>query len=179
MRLYGRMILLTAGISLLATGMISASLAASAELKVGSIDIRRAVNECNEGREAKRALAGEVQDYQRLSAEKQKGLQDMRDALQKQDVMLAPEARATKERELETKIKEFQRWTEDRENEIKQKQADIETRISIGLQKVIQKLGEDEGYSLILDKNDNIVFFTSTAIDITDRVIKVYDARNK
>jgi Skp family chaperone for outer membrane proteins len=40
-------------------------------------------------------------------------------------------------------------------------------------------LGADEGYTLILEKNDNIVLFTSKSTDITDLVIKAYDAQKK
>jgi Skp family chaperone for outer membrane proteins len=55
----------------------------------------------------------------------------------------------------------------------------MERNISIALQKVIQKVGADEGYTLILEKNENIVLFVSKTIDITDRVIKAYDAQKK
>jgi Skp family chaperone for outer membrane proteins len=44
---------------------------------------------------------------------------------------------------------------------------------------VIQKLGADEGYTLILERNENIVLYVSKALDITDRVIKAYDAQKK
>jgi Skp family chaperone for outer membrane proteins len=37
----------------------------------------------------------------------------------------------------------------------------------------------DEGYTLILEKNENIVLFNSKSIDITDQVIKAYDAQKK
>jgi hypothetical protein len=49
----------------------------------------------------------------------------------------------------------------------------------IGLLKVVQRLGGDEGYTLILEKNENIVLFASKSIDLTDRVIKAYDAQMK
>jgi len=44
---------------------------------------------------------------------------------------------------------------------------------------VIKKLGEDEGYSLVLEKNENIVLFASKSIDLTDRVIKLFDTQRK
>jgi Skp family chaperone for outer membrane proteins len=44
---------------------------------------------------------------------------------------------------------------------------------------VIQKLGADEGYTLILEKNESIVLFASKTIDITDRAIKAFDAPKK
>jgi Skp family chaperone for outer membrane proteins len=55
----------------------------------------------------------------------------------------------------------------------------MERSIYVGVQKVIQKLGIDEGYTPILVKKENIVLFTSKSTDITDLVIKVYDAQKK
>jgi outer membrane protein len=56
---------------------------------------------------------------------------------------------------------------------------EMEKNIFIGLQKVIQKLGAEEGYTVILEKNESIVLFASKSTDITDQVIKVYDAQKK
>jgi Skp family chaperone for outer membrane proteins len=44
---------------------------------------------------------------------------------------------------------------------------------------VTQTLGADEGYTFILEGNESIVLFASKSIDMTDRVIKAYDARKK
>lgn len=151
----------------------------ASELKIGCIDIQRAVNECNAGKEAKKIIAKEIEKFQRLYGEKQKELQALKESLDKQALMLTPEARATKEKELQAKSREFQRWIEDTQNEIKQKGMELERNISIGLQKIIQKMGMDEGYTLILEKNDNIVLFSSKTIDLTDKVIKLYDGQKK
>ena len=151
----------------------------ASDLKVGCVDIQRAVNECNAGKEAKKAITKEVEKFQRLIADKQKELQTMKESLDKQSPMLTPEARATKEKEYQGKLREFQRWGEDNQNEINQKRVEMERNISTGLQKVIQKVGADEGYTFILEKNETIVLFASKAIDITDRVIKAFDAQKK
>ena len=158
-------------------GWLGAVLAA--DLKVGSVDIQKAVNECNAGKEAKKAITKEVEKFQRLIADKQKDLQTMKESLDKQSPMLNPEARATKEKEYQSKLREFQRWGEDNQNEINQKRVEMVRNISMGLQKVIQKVGADEGYTFILEKNETIVLFASKAIDITDRVIKAFDAQKK
>ena len=149
------------------------------DIKIGSVDIQKAVNECTEGREARQALTKEVEKYQLLAIEKQKELQQMKESLEKQWPMLNPETQVEKEKEYQAKIRDFQRWGQDAQNEVNQKRTEIERQISIGLQKVIQKVGMDEGYTLILEKNENIVFFTSKPIDITDRIIKAYDALKK
>ena len=151
----------------------------SADVKIAYVDIQKAVNESNAGKEAKKVIGRELEKFQKQIADKQKELQQLKETFEKQAPMLNPEARATKEKEYQAKVRDFQRWGEDSQNEINQKRIEMEKNISIGLLKVIQKLGSDDGYMLILEKNENIVLFVSKAIDITDRVIKLFDAQKK
>jgi outer membrane protein len=153
--------------------------ALAADMKIAYVDIQKAVNECNAGKEAKKAITKEVEKFQRLIADKQRELQTMKESLEKQAPMLTPDARATREKDYQNKLREFQRWGEDTQNEINQKRMEMERNISMGFQKVIQKVGADDGYTLILEKNETIVLYVSKAIDITDRVIKAYDAQKK
>ena len=151
----------------------------NSSIKIGSVDIQKAVNESQAGKEAKQALSKEVEKYQGLIAERQKELQGMKESLEKQGLILTPEARATREKELQTRLRDFQRWGEDLQNELNQKRGQMERNIFISLQKVIQKVGADEGYTLILEKNETIVLFASKSTDITDLVIKAFDAQKK
>ena len=151
----------------------------AADFKIAYVDIQRAVNECNAGKDAKKAITKEVEKFQRQIADKQKELQTMKESLEKQAPMLNPDARANREKEYQNKLREFQRWGEDTQNEINQKRTEMERNISIGLQKVIQKVGADEGYTFILEKNENVVLYISKTIDITDRMIKAHDAQKK
>ena len=175
MKMHGKKVSFAIGIVL--WGWLGSAWAA--DLKIAYIDIQRAINECNAGKDAKKAITKEVEKFQRLIADKQKELQTMKESLEKQVLMLTPEARANKEKEYQSKLREFQRWGEDTQNEMNQKRAEMERQISIALVKVIQKLGADEGYTLILEKNENIVLFASKAIDLTDRAIKAFDLQKK
>jgi len=151
----------------------------AAELKVAYVDIQKAVNESNAGKEAKKAITKDVEKFQHIAADKQKELQTLKESLDKQALMLTPDARANKEKEYQNKLREFQRWGEDTQNEVNQKRMEMERNISVALIKVIQKIGADEGYTVILEKNESIVLYASKTIDITDRVIKAYDAQKK
>ena len=150
-----------------------------ADLKVGYVDIQRAINDCNAGKDAKKTITKEVEKIQHLIADKQKEIQTMKESFEKQTLMLTPEARAHKEKEYQTKLRDFQRWADDAQNEMRQKQMEMERTISGGLIKVIQKLGAEEGYTFILEKNETFVLYASKAIDVTDRVIKAFDAQKK
>ena len=174
--MYGRKLGVVIGIIILGGWFGSAW---AADLKIGFVDMQRALNECNAGAEAKKAMAKEVETFQRLIADKQKELQTMKESIEKQSLMLNAEARAAKEKEYQNKLREFQRWGEDNQNEIKTKGMEMERNIAVGIQKVTQKLGADEGYTLVLEKNENIVLYASKSIDLTDRVIKAFDAQKK
>jgi len=167
-------IAITVGI-LIVLGWLGSALANGP--KIGVVDIQKAVNESNAGKEAKKVVLKEVEKSERLLVEKRKELQTIKESLDKQAPMLNPDARATKEKDLQNKVREFQRWQEDTQNEINQKKTEMERNISIGLMKTIQKLGEDEGYTMIMELS--IVLFATKTVDITDRVIKIYDAQKK
>ena len=161
------------------TGGLLTGTVYAAEIKIASVDMQRAVNECNAGKEAKKGLTQETEKFQRLIAEKQKELREMEQSLEKQGLMLNPEARAAREKELQAKARDFQRWGEDVQNEINQKRVEIERNISMALIKVVQEIGASEGYALILEKNETIVLFASMATDITDQVVKAFNLQKK
>ncbi len=175
--MYGRKIVIIIGIILSIEGWLGSVLAA--ELKIGCVDIQKAVNECNAGKEAKKALTKEMEKFQHLIVEKQKELQTMKDTLDKQDKMLTLESRAAKEKEFQAKLRDFQRWGQDSQNELGQKQKDLERNIAVGIQRVVQKIGVEEGYTLIFDKNETMLLFASQSVDLTDQVIKILDAQKK
>ena len=149
----------------------------AAEIKIAVVDIQKAMNECNQGKEAKQTIQKEMEKLQRQFQEKQQELQTMETSLKKQAPMLTPEAREKKGNEFQTKVRDYQRWLDDNQKEIQQKGVEMERDISVALQKAIKKIGEEEGFTFILEKNT--VLFASKTIELTDRVIKAFDAQKK
>ncbi len=164
---------------LIFTGAFVPCLAGSSDLKIAFVDIQKAVNECDAGKEARTTLAKKAERFQNLIAQKRKELEETKETIEKQWPMLNQETQAIKEQEFQAKLRDFQRWGEDSQNELDQKKKEMERNVTIGLMKVIQEVGANEGYMLILEKNEYIVMFSSPATDITDRVIKAYDAQKK
>jgi len=177
-----RRIVQTLGIvvgSFMVVGWLLAQFSWCAELKIGSVDIQKAVNECQAGKEAKKNLLNEVEKFQKMVTDRQKELQGMKESLEKQAPMLTQEARTAKEKDYQVKVREFQRWGEDSQNEVNQKRVEMERRIAQDLLKVVQKIGAEEGYTIILEKNETIVLYTNSALDLTERVIKASDTQKK
>lgn len=158
---------------------ILGALAHAAEMKIGYVDMQRALNESDAGKEAKVVMESEYQKFQNEIAQRQKELQAFQQTLQRQALMLSEKARQEKEKEYRSKLKEFKRWGEDKQAELKQKEMDLTKATLKGLGATVRKLGEEEKFTLILEKNEAVILFASKAIDLTDRVIQIFNSTGK
>ena len=86
--------------------------------------------------------------------------------------------RREKEREYQKELKELERLVKDSRQELQQLEMEITTKMLKSIEKIVVQLGEKGGYTLILERNERIPFilFASKDIDLTDQVIKAYDA---
>jgi len=156
-----------------------ATVARAAEIKIGFVDMQRALNECEAGKEAKGIMKSEYQKFQEEIAQRRKDLQALKESLQSQGLMLSEKGRKEKEREYQNSLKEFKRWGEDRQAELKRKEMEITKTTLTGLAAVVKKLGEEEKFTFILEKNEAIILYGSKAVDITGRVIQIFNSTTK
>lgn len=153
--------------------------AGAAELKIGYVDLQKALNLSEAGKSAKDKIAQRVKELESSFEGREKELKKLKDDLDKQALLLSEDARAAKERDYQQKLKEFQRLTKDAQEEVQQKDADYTRQILESLAKVIQEFGSKEGYTMILEKNESAVLYADEKSDLTDRLIKAFDASRK
>jgi outer membrane protein len=87
--------------------------------------------------------------------------------------VLSADARKSKEDELEKQVREYQRLVQDSQADIKKKESEFTDSILKDIRDIIDKIGEQQGYTLIIEKG--MVIYTNKDIDITDIVLKKYD----
>lgn len=148
-------------------------------LNIAYIDLQRVMLESEKGKEAKIALTGEAEKLKKSLDSKQDEIQKMKDALEKQSVTTTPDARAEKGKQLQNKIKDYERLRDDYQAELQQKDGEFTQRILKELEEVIKALGEKEKYTLILEKSQAGLLFGSPTIDITNKVINAYNETAK
>ncbi len=149
---------------------------ALAEVKVGYVDLQKALNLSKAGQEAKSTISSLVKKYEDEFKAKQEDLLKLKSNLEKQAALLSESARADKEREYQQSVKELQRFQKDVKDELQQKDADHTKRILNELFETLKTLGKDGGYTMILEKNEGAVIYADESIDLTDQLIKAYDA---
>ncbi|MEI6305470.1 MAG: OmpH family outer membrane protein [Deltaproteobacteria bacterium] len=154
---------------------IVSSAAFAADIKMGYIEMQRALNSSEAGKEAKEQLAARLKNYQDQINVKQDELKRLKDDLEKQGMLLSDSARANKEKDYQQKLKEFQRFTKDAQDELQQRDEEFTRKILEGMEKVIQDYGRKNGYTFIFVKNESMLFMDEKA-DLTNEVLKLFNA---
>lgn len=166
-------------IGLTLAALLLATPALAVDAKIGYVDLQKALNLSEAGKSAKEKIAKTVKEYEGTVEGRQKELKKLKEDLEKQALVLSEVARADKEREYQQKLKEFQRFTKDIQEELQQKDTDFTRQILEELLKVIKEIGQKEGYTLVLEQTESSLLYADSKIDITEKVIKAYDARFK
>lgn len=160
----------------------------AAEVKIGYVDLQKALNLSETGKKAKEQIAAQFKTYEGELRQRQEELKKLKDELERQAVLLSEEARADKEREYQKKLKDYERFGKDMQDELRQKDAGLTKQILEEIFAVINEIGEKEGFALILEygkdrgileRTDTPILYAPDRIDLTDQVIKAYDAKTK
>lgn len=161
-------------VALIATLLLAAPVLA--ETRIAYVDLQKALNLSKAGVQAKSEIAAQVKKYEAEFKAKQGDLQKLKGELEKQAVLLSDSAKAQKERDFQQNVKGLQRFQKDVKDELQQKDAEHTKRILNKLFVILQKLGKDGGYSMIIEKNEGAVIYADQSIDLTDELIKAFDA---
>jgi len=147
--------------------------AMAADVKIGVIDLQQALNSTQEGKAAKDRIKRKVDNFQKTMESRQAELKKLNDDFEKQKMVLSADARAAKEREYQQKVRAFQLFAKDAQEELQQEDAKATRNILEGLSKIVKEIGDKGGYTVIVEKNS--LLYASNGIDLTNQVIQAYD----
>jgi outer membrane protein len=162
---------------LLATLAIAAAAPrpASAEVKIGFVNLRRAAYEVDEGKAAVAQLKREEAEKQKKLDERKAELTRLKGEYDKQAMVLSDKARAEKAGEIEQKLAEFQQLGLQWEQELNVKQQQLLGAVGERLDPVVKEIAEAEGLTFVLEKG--AVLYGPSALDLTNELIRKYNAR--
>lgn len=144
-------------------------------VRIGYVDLVKALNESESGKKAKADLEFLIKTKQTTIDEKGKAIEKAKADIEKQSSVLSPDARKTKEEEMERLLRDYQRLVADSQNEVKKKESELTSDILKDLRAIVQKIGEDEGYTLILESAEGQILYAKKESDLTETVMKKYN----
>jgi outer membrane protein len=167
--------------------------ASPSALKVGIVDLDRALKESAGGKQALGTLkqfrdkvVKDINDKKRQKDAKETTLRDLQAELTSQSMVLSDAAKRDKEetyrrqvRELRKFIDDSNRFIEESEREIREREAELTSRLLRDLLEVIRAVGREESFTIIFERNDRVLLFVADAIDLTEKIIKRFDTARR
>jgi len=156
-----------------------AARAQAANVKIGYVDVQRVLADSKRGQEAKKEIEARGAELNQEFLKRQQEVKALKEELERKGTLLSEEARKEKEREYQKKVKELERFVKDSREELRQMEREVTTQILKEVEKIINELGKEKGYTLILEKQRSFILYAPEEIDLTDEVIKALDSKSQ
>ena len=146
--------------------------------KIGLINIQEAIASTVEGKKA----IGDIQkkyEPRRNDLERQdQEIKALQDQLQKQQTTLSDEERVRLNRELDEKQRLFKRAQEDAQADYQNDNQEAIRRVGQKMVRIINEYAQQNGFVLVVDDSQLPVYFVAKGNDLTEVIMKRYDAAN-
>ncbi|MFZ1866288.1 MAG: OmpH family outer membrane protein [Polyangiales bacterium] len=150
-----------------------------AQVKIGVVDLQRAINETEDGRQAKRRLKKLFDERQKSLNEKQENLKAQKESLERQQEVLSEDALKKKVEKYQADLMELQNEYVQYQQELSQKEGELTQKILEKMQAILRRIGQTDGYTLILEANEGGVVWVPSNLDLTDVLIQRYNKEAK
>jgi len=148
-------------------------------VRIGFVDVQRVLARSAAGVTAREQLEREKAamqkqvDGHRVEAEK------LRDDLEKKGQLLSADARRERQEALERKVRDVRRLVDDLQKELQKKEQEILAKVLNDISGVVQKIGKDKGYTMIVERRGAAVVYGAPEIDLTEEVVRAFDDESK
>jgi len=148
---------------------------AAGPLKIGVINVERLVQESALGKEAFNRVK-KLNDAKKEEGEKlSKELRDMEQKLADQGSAMADDKRDALQKSYQEKAIAFKRFQDDANRDLEAAQKKELSELERRVFPVINQVGKEKGYTLILNKFQSGLVYVEDSVDITDEVLKVFN----
>jgi outer membrane protein len=153
-----------------------AGTAGAASTRIGYVDVQRVIVRSVAGVAAREQLERDKVTMQKDVDNRKVEVDKLREEMDKKGLVLSAEARREKEETLQRKVRDLRRrLAEDLEKELQRKEQQATQKILGELTGIIEKMGKERGFLLIVERRSGGVIYGDPEGDVTDEVIKLYD----
>ncbi|HZZ86641.1 MAG TPA: OmpH family outer membrane protein [Anaeromyxobacteraceae bacterium] len=152
---------------------------AAADVKIGFVDLQRALNEVEDGKIAKTQLKKEFDAKQKTLDEKQEDLKRMKADYDKQSVVMSDAAKKEKQGEFDRKFVDVQNTYVQLQKELSEREREMTRGIFEKMNAIIREMAEQEGFTMVFEKTDSGLIYAPPQYDLTNELVRKYNARHK
>jgi len=149
-----------------------------AEVKLATADFERAMNEVAEGAQAKARLDSMFSERKAAVDKLRTAFEAKSAEYQKQQMLYSDTTRAQKEEELNMLGLQYQQAAAQAEGEMQQAYMGTMQSLAEKMRKICQTIATERQYTVVLEASQGAVIYATPSVDITDELIKRYNAQN-
>lgn len=162
--------------SLMAICLLGMSAQASADTKIGVVDMLKLMAKAPQAEAARKEIQREFGAKQRTIEAKDQQFRDKQERFKRDAPVMSASARSKAERDLLQEQKDLRREVEDLQEGMNLKQRELFASLQRGIGESLRDLAKKEGYDLILGDG---ILWADEKVDITDKLISVLEAEFK
>jgi len=151
----------------------------AADMKIGYVDLNKALNTSDPGKKAVKMLEDMVKAKQKFIDQKGDDIKKLDEELSKQASILNPESLKEKQENRDRLMRDYQRMVKDSQEEIQKKQTGLMQDIIKEMRQVVHELGKKEGYSVIFERSESGILYIPENFDLTDKLIEKFNETTK
>jgi outer membrane protein len=167
------------GLNLLVVGLVVAvahvGAVEAAATRIAYVDVQKVLVRSVAGLAAREQLEREKATMQKDVDTRRTEVDKLREELEKKGLVLSAESKREKEETLQRKVRDLRRLVDDFQKELERKEQALTQRILQELTTLIERIGKERGYLLIMEKRGASVIYGDAEADITEDIIKVFD----
>jgi outer membrane protein len=165
------------GVILMAIAISGSDCTQAADVKIGIIDTQEVLKESKAAKKARTLLMDELNEKRSVFSKKQDEVRLLEEEIKIKGDGMTESQRREKNDQLGREVRNLQRLKTDLEEELNKKNVDLTQKILQEVSAVIKEFMKKEKYTLILEKKS--VVSSDEAIDITEKILRLYDAKKK
>ncbi len=148
---------------------------ASAQSKIGYIDLQRALGMTKEGKSAKDKLQKEFDQKQKELDKVQDGVRKQKEDLESNASMLSDDTKRARAMQLQKDMYALQQKFIQLQGELSQAEAKATKKIFDRMGPIIEQMGKELGYDMIVERS--AVLYAKPDQDLTTELVKRFDKK--
>ncbi|MBN1663669.1 MAG: OmpH family outer membrane protein [Deltaproteobacteria bacterium] len=172
------LIILTAILIVLIPAMtaVAAPPKGKGDIKLGVFDMQKIMRNSKAAKNAQEIFRKDLDAKRAELAAKEKEIRAMEEEFKNDAAGMSEEAKRSRADKLAKEVREFKLMGGDMEGELKRKDRELTQKIVGEVGKVVAAYAGRENYTLIFERS--MIVAMDEAVDITDTIMKLYDAGN-
>jgi len=150
---------------------------AAVDVKLGYVDLQRALNEVDEGKAAKALLKKDFEEKQKQLDAGKTDFEKARADFDKQQVVMSDQAKRDKASELDRRAMELQATYQKLQQDLMKREQEMTGGIFQKMSDIVREMAEADGITMVLERNAGVVY-ALPALDLTNELIRKYNARH-